>query len=434
MKDRIARLERDIALEEARREQLLHAALLADPRLAEAHAALATLYAELLGRTDGAESAALLEARLRRHLAALPAQHPLRDALDPDGRPTRVVVALPDEARASLYRDELERRRLVAREVRALPPGPVDVELAPGSWRVDVTRPEREPQVLPIVAGRAASVELTPSWLPAGALQRSCLVPAGPCIIGGDPEADDCLPRREVHVDAFVIGRFAVTNAEYVAFLDDLVDRGRTDEALHHAPRERPGQPGEQGALVLRRDADGHFLLGADADGDVWEPDAPIVLVDWFGARAYCAWRAERDGLPWRLPWEVEWEKAARGVDGRAFPWGNHHDPSWSCMRDSFPRHRLVGVDTFPVDESPYGVRGLGGLVRDWCEDAYDRDGPDLSDGRARCSTSDDPAARRVEKGGAWYGFAKDARAANRFGAAPTARFHNAGFRICRSV
>ena len=54
-----------------------------------------------------------------------------------------------------------------------------------------------------------------------------------------------------------------------------------------------------------------------------WRPDLPVLNVDWHCATAYAAWKAEREGTPWRLPWDLEWEKAARGVDGRIFPWGD---------------------------------------------------------------------------------------------------------------
>ena len=70
-------------------------------------------------------------------------------------------------------------------------------------------------------------------------------------------------------------------------------------------------------------------------DGHLWQ--VPVVLVDWFDAVAYCRWRSDREGTPIRLPTEMEWEKAARGTDGRVFPWGDHFDSTFCLMLSSRP-------------------------------------------------------------------------------------------------
>ena len=89
-----------------------------------------------------------------------------------------------------------------------------------------------------------------------------------------------------------------------------------------------------------------------------------MFLVDWFAATAYAAWLAARTATPWRLLGELEWEKVARGGDGRLHPWCDGFDPSWCCVRASHPGRPLpTVVDSYPVDESVYGVRGLGGLA-----------------------------------------------------------------------
>ena len=157
-----------------------------------------------------------------------------------------------------------------------------------------------------------------------------------------------------------------------MAHLDDLVSQGREEEALRHVPRERAGARDEPGAMIYGRTGSGGFVLRADVDGDIWEPDWPVIMVDWHGAVAYCHWLAGLTGKEWRLPWEMEWSKAARGVDGRWYPWGSRLDPSWCCMRDSHEGRALPAVvDSYPLDISPYGVRGLGGNSRDWCLDVY---------------------------------------------------------------
>ena len=83
-------------------------------------------------------------------------------------------------------------------------------------------------------------------------------------------------------------------------------------------------------------------MLVPDADGDLWELDWPVCMVDWYNATAYSRWLASDTTLPWRLPEELEWEKSARGVDGRFFPWGDGFDATRGCMRDSKKGHRLL--------------------------------------------------------------------------------------------
>lgn len=181
---------------------------------------------------------------------------------------------------------------------------------------------------------------------------------------------------------------------------------------------------------IFPRTAEGLFTLPAGRP-----PEHPVVLVDWHAASAYARWLAERTGRPYRLPSELEREKAARGADGRRAPWGNHMDATFSCVLES---HRgppeVLAVDTFPVDESPYGVRGLAGNVRDWCLDVWKLDGPRVEAGRLRL----DPAAPedddfRVIRGGTWGGTIAHGRAASRFGGRPRMCWLGVGVRVVRS-
>ena len=203
-----------------------------------------------------------------------------------------------------------------------------------------------------------------------------CYVPAG-WFLAGDGRSYGSVPvGTRLWCDGLAIRQFPVTNTEYLAFLDDLVGQGREEEALRWAPREAAGQQGKEGAHIYGRDAHGRFQLVADAEGDLWEPDWPVLMVDWHGATAYAAWLGARTGQPWRLPWDFEWEKAARGADGRLSPWGDGYDPTYACTRDSHAGRPLPQVvDTYPLDVSPYGVRGLGGNVLDWCVDVWTKDG-----------------------------------------------------------
>ena len=184
---------------------------------------------------------------------------------------------------------------------------------------------------------------------------------------GGDPTLANSLPHQRIWVNAFVINKYPITNAQYIAFLNALLKSGQKTEALRRVPRERGGTYGEQGAAIYGLDQEKGFYLRPDADGDLWGMDWPVMMVDWQSACAYAEWRAKQDGLGWRLPYELEWEKAARGVDDRLYPWGNHFDPSWCIMRASHrDRPMPQSIYAQPLDESPYGVKGMGGNVRNW--------------------------------------------------------------------
>jgi len=229
--------------------------------------------------------------------------------------------------------------------------------------------------------------------------------------------------------------RFPATNGEYLLFLDDLVAQGREEDALQYAPRERSGTVGERGAMIYGRDDQGRFELRSDADGDIWLATQPVSMIDWNGAKAYAAWRSQCDGKAWRLPMEQEFEKAARGVDGRFYPWGDYLDPSWCCMHDSRPGQLLPSViDTYPVDVSVYGIKGLGGNSRDWCEDIYEANAPGSSMVNVSAATPPEPSAGafRVHRGGAWYFTAIDCRAASRLKAAASSRNTAVGVRLAR--
>jgi serine/threonine-protein kinase len=114
---------------------------------------------------------------------------------------------------------------------------------------------------------------------------------------------------------------------------------------------------------------------------------------------------------------DFEWEKAARGVDARSYPWGDAFDPSWGCMKDSHSGEvRMQNVDTFPFDESVYGVRGTAGNTRDWCLDRFRESGPPLDNGRLLLPTPEDLADTgfKSTRGGSYGNSASRARSADR--------------------
>ena len=200
-------------------------------------------------------------------------------------------------------------------------------------------------------------------------------VPAGNAILGGDLDAYDPLPLQEALVGDYAIARFPVTYREYCAFLDAL-DGADPELVMRRAPHDVRGSEG----LAVERGPDGKWepyakLIEGEArkrfpreEGHFWQ--VPVTLVDWFDARAYCEWRSKREDAIVRLPTEREWEKAARGVDGRFYPWGDRFDPTFCHMRDSRPYSaEPEPVGCFAMDESPYGVRDMAGGAREWAGD-----------------------------------------------------------------
>jgi serine/threonine protein kinase/formylglycine-generating enzyme required for sulfatase activity len=239
-------------------------------------------------------------------------------------------------------------------------------------------------------------------------------VPAGWFVHGTHKPIPQCEPEARAWVEGWVFTEHVVTQQELIAFLDDLVEQDREADALRWAPRERSSRPGEPGPLCFARDDRGRFHLAPDAEGDRWDPAWPAFLVDWHAATAYAAWLAERTGQPWQLPPELAWEKAARGVDGREYPWGAHADPAFASVRGSLTGRPLPArVDQFPTDVSPYGLRGVGGNVRQW-------------------TASHAPSGERVLRGGCWFFPETGARCAHRYLLDPQNRADTVGFRVAR--
>ena len=174
------------------------------------------------------------------------------------------------------------------------------------------------------------------------------LVPAGPFPMGVPP-ADrdggrDEYPRHEVHLDAFYIDAYEVTNGRYHQFVT----------ATKHRVPEHPNNP----SRTLWK---GNRIADAAAE-------RPVVNVDWHDADAYCRWAGKR------LPTEAEWEKAARGTDDRRFPWGNVEPTAkhLNFNQQWIGEKTLMPVGSYEAGKSPYGAYDMAGNVWEWVADWYD--------------------------------------------------------------
>ena len=217
-------------------------------------------------------------------------------------------------------------------------------------------------------------------------------VPAGEFLMGstGDEVNWDERPQRNVYLDGYWIYKTEVTVAQYRKFC----------EATN---REMPEAP-EWG----------------------WKEDHPVVDVSWQDAADYAEWAGAS------LPTEAQWEKAARGTDGRKFPWGNEWDGGRCANSVSGRLKGTKPVGSYPSGASPYGCLDMAGNVWEWCAGWYDED-------YYRKAPSNNPpgpasGSHRVLRGGSWY-YAHDGyfRCARRCRYAPGRRYGSYGFRCSRT-
>ena len=321
------------------------------------------------------------------------------------------VSTQPPEAKVRLAEYREVDRVLTACDERLIgetPLGPVDVPL--GSYVLSISSPGYQPLLRPVRVGRMESVRVDVQLMTAGEVGESFVyIPGGRCVLGGDPTAHGAHDRRLVHVEPFAIARFPVTCGAYLAFLNDL----DPEAAARHVPRVGPDE-----GHYWRRGDDGRFVLPEGADRLPWEPMFPVFGVSYDDATAYVAWRADQTGERLRLPHEDEWEKAARGVDGRFFPWGDHFDPTFCKMKSSrdvpYPEPEAVG--SYPTDCSPYGVQDMAGGVRELC------------------FTEEDAVRRPVMRGGCWHDTGLFCRLAFRHVTKPDFVNTGLGFRLVKEV
>ena len=329
------------------------------------------------------------------------------------------LTLLSEPAGARVRVSLLEERDLLLQPGAPIFTGSTPVQglaLGPGSYVAQVELEGYAPLVYPVYISRNRD------WHGSIRLHREaevapgfCEVPAGPFIEGGDSDGWS-LPRAEPHVASFAIARYPVTVREYLEFLNDVAQTD-LELAIQRAPRRAP----DGGSYAIHHAARG-FEFEPHLPENVAELDAPVSSISWYDAVAYAEWRSLKDQRTYRLPTAREWEKAARGVDGRWFPWGDRFDASLCNIRESTQDGpRAAPVVSFPQDRSVYDVRGMAGNMRDWTETPS-----------ALGASAASPL--RVVRGGAWYGGRVSARCADRFWFEPNHVYFFVGFRLAHSL
>jgi serine/threonine-protein kinase len=262
-----------------------------------------------------------------------------------------------------LYRYERGMHRLQAILKESLAAPVTDFKIPHGSYLLTIEAPGFTHRRIPLLLERLQEVSLEVSLYPQGSLPDDMIVITGGEFLSGHIKNFE-RARYIEDVEGFALMRYPVTCAQYAEFLTALARSGREAEAADRAPRLKDDAPSyfaydEQDKL--------YFIPEEDDDGDAWDPQWPICLISASDAEAYAAWRSEAEGFSFRLPTALEWEKAARGVDGRLYSWGNEFDAAFCRVRESVPGRAMPApVGSYPMDCSPYGVMDMTGCICEW--------------------------------------------------------------------
>ncbi len=233
------------------------------------------------------------------------------------------------------------------------------------------------------------------------------------------------VPQHEIYLDEYYIGKYPVTNREFALFVKETGYK-TTAEKKGTGAVFTPGYKGDRGANWRNP-----FGPGSDIKD---KTNHPVVQVSWYDAIEYCKWLSSKTRRKHKLPTEAEWEKAARGTDGRIFPWGNRWDPE--IVNAEYRIKDTTPVGKFsPFSDSPCGCADMCGNVFEWTSTTTGSFDPWPSryvypytseDGR------EDPTlkTRRLSRGGSYSRGEVFCRTAFRFADPPADRYSAQGFRV----
>jgi formylglycine-generating enzyme required for sulfatase activity len=266
----------------------------------------------------------------------------------------------------------------------------------------------------PLALANHESSKQPPLWTPLDGPERMAAmntpggmvtVPAGWFLMGSDPKVDRAagpqeLPQHRVYLDAFDIDKYEVSNVDYLRYV-----------------------------LATGADWPKFWRESPFPDKAAFHP---VINVSWNEADAYCRWAGKR------LPTEAEWEKAARGEDGRVFPWGNE-PAGWiksniahSGSKRGFKYPPLANVNRYDRSVSPYGAHQMAGNVSEWVADWFD---PEYyRQGHNKNPQGPDAGELKVFRGGSWNEDPEVARSAGRNGGEVDWRSYLTGFRCAKDA
>ena len=284
------------------------------------------------------------------------------------------------------------------------------------------SKPDEQPKPAPVEhpSKRASAPESKPgdkrTISAAGVDFTFVYVPAGPFIMGSE-ESDDEKPVHMFQTDPFWLLQTPVTNAHYRPF----VEAGGYSKQTWWTPKGWQWRAKEK--LTEPR-------YWKDTKWN--EAKQPVVGVSWYEALAFANWLAQTTDAAIRLPTEAEWEKGARGEKGLKYPWGDQAPTEELCNFGS-KVGKTTPVDRYPKGASPYGALDMAGNVWEWTATKWVENYANyatLVDNNPEA----DASARRVVRGGAWFGSQNVVRAAYRYRNTPDFRLNLLGFRVVLSV
>lgn len=234
------------------------------------------------------------------------------------------------------------------------PPIPPQV-IPKGNYLLTATLPGVPPVLYPFFLEHGETRDIVVA-IPKAIPENTVYVPDGMAQIGGSVSSLN--PKRKEYIQGFFIGKYEVTFGEYLEFWNTLTDPQEKNDFMSR----------------IHFNADNYLAVNAWSPEGKLNPgfssDRPVIGISLQAAMAFCEWKAGMLNRPCRLPTAAEWEKAARGADGRDYPWGNTFRPAYAytfenaAVREAYGAWAPPGI--VPYDKSPYGAFDMAGNVREW--------------------------------------------------------------------